>query len=244
MTPNSPVNPGMPVTELGNAAQVGQPEETPVLVHGKWTSMEEADKGVRELIGTLTARSQENDILKAKVAAYEQWVAENQTPPRPQGEDLFQRLSDAGVDPNLLLPVVQQFVHQELGPVTAGIQAQSAFEAAHPEFRQVQPEVAQFIGGNPNLTKRFNTMYQTDPYGAMEWAFDRYRETKASPQSAADNPMKAALPNQGPTSQQTINDANATRQQLNTALGYYQQYGDQTPLMDTLVKAGLRPWRG
>lgn len=238
-------NPGVPFSEFGKVPEVDNPPVEPTLIHGKYKSLEAADEGYSELLSTLSSRSQENDILKSKISAYEQVLLEQQQLQQPMQENPLQKLVESGIDPDVLLSVIGQAVKAELAPVQAGIQAQSQFEFEHPEYRNVQPEVAQFVGNDPRMVGRFNKMYQTDPYGAMEWAYDRYREVKQKTpaKSAADNPSKAALPNQSATAKNTVVDSADFKQRQDKALDYFNKYGDMTAYLDTLIEGGIKPMR-
>lgn len=250
----TPVNPGTPLIGLPPsptppAANPGtEGLDVSKFAGGKWKNFEEADKGVNELISTLTERNRENDLLKQRAQALESVLLELQAGPpsnQPKG-DPFKALADAGVDVNEFIGGIRNLVKEELAPVTQGVAAQSEFEMAHPEFRQVQPEVYKFVRDNPRLAQRFNSMYTTDPYVAMEWALDRYREVvkKEPPKSAADNPTAAALPGSAATAGRVEQSSAEAKAELESAKSYYRTYGDMGPLVDVLVKNGLRANRG
>jgi hypothetical protein len=216
------------------------------LIHGKYASQEEADRGFNELLSTLSGRNQELDQTKQRLGALESVLMELQDAPQGQPKaDPFRALADAGIDPQEFMSGVRELVRAELEPVTKGVAAQAQFELEHPEFRAVQPEVSQFIATNAKLTKRFNTIYQNDPFGAMEWALDRFKETKREPaKSAADDPTKGSLPASGPTSERKEVTREQFREDNTKALAYYHKYGSMTPLLDNLIAGGLKPDRG
>jgi hypothetical protein len=243
---NQPVNPGVPLNELGKSPAQPTNSGSQEPIFGKYADLAAAQAGYNELLTTLTNRGQELDLTKQRLGALESVLMEMQDAPQGQPKtDPFKALADAGVDPAEFIAGVRDLVRAELEPVTKGVAAQAQFELEHPEFRAVQPEVSQFIATNAKLTKRFNTIYQNDPFGAMEWALDRFKETKREPvKSAADDPTKGKLPSSGPTAERGPESRAEFVENHQKALDYYHKYGNMTPMLDNLIAGGLKPNRG
>ena len=177
------------------------------LVQGYRSSGEEA-KRLREKADKL-------ESLMTQV--FEQQAANQRTVPNRSGrpED---RLTEFGVPVDALDEFVAGRVAKAFEPVTRGIQARQAIVGSHPDYVQFEQDVANFIGNDPDLSQRYPRMFESDPAGAMEYAFlkfaDSRRRSVGSPTGAVGGSVDAAIPTsragegrRAPDGDQNIRDA-------------------------------------
>lgn len=157
------------------------------LVQGYRSSGEEA-KRLREKADKL-------ESLMTQV--FEQQAANQRTVPNRSGrpED---RLTEFGVPVDALDEFVAGRVAKAFEPMARGIQARQTIVGSHPDYVQFEQDVANFIGNDPDLSQRYPRMFESDPAGAMEYAFlkfaDSRRRSVGSPTGAVGGSVDAAIP--------------------------------------------------
>ena len=173
---NSPLNPDL----------AGYPS-IEALVQGYRSSGEEA-KRLRE-------RSDKMEQLMTQML--EQQVANQRAVPNRSGrpED---RLTEFGVPVDALDEFVAGRVAKAFEPVARGIQARQTMASSHPDYVQFEQDVANFISQDPDLNNRYARMFDTDPAGAMEYAFlkfaDSRRRTVPSQTAGIGGSVDASIP--------------------------------------------------
>jgi len=157
------------------------------LVQGYRSSGEEA-KRLREKADKL-------ESLMTQV--FEQQAANQRTVPNRSGrpED---RLTEFGVPVDALDEFVAGRVAKAFEPMARGIQARQTIVGSHPDYVQFEQDVANFIGNDPDLSQRYPRMFESDPAGAMEYAFlkfaDSRRRSVGSTTGAVGGSVDAAIP--------------------------------------------------
>lgn len=202
---------------------------------GKYATEEEAARGFSEMLNTLSTRNRELENERAVRQNLEARLAPVNPPLDPSAE-----IAAMGLDPNPLRAMIQTELQQALSPIAAGMRAKQVVSQEFPDYPTAESEVARYLGDNPELNQRFLERFAQDPIMATEWAYLRYKQAHATPVSAADEPGKtaAALPTQQQQSRSV--PVNNTQERLNNALGYYQAYKDERPLVRERL-SGLIP---
>jgi hypothetical protein len=148
----------------------------------------------------------------------EQQAANQRVVPDRRGGRPEDRLVEFGIPVDALDEFVAGRVAKAFEPVTRGIQARQTIVGSHPDYLQFEQDVAQFIGSDQELSSRYGKMFETDPAGAMEYAFLKFADSRRRSVSGGAAPaggsVDAAIPmsrngegRRAPDSDQHIRDA-------------------------------------
>src|SRR5690348_5147050 len=126
------------------------------------------------LVGGYRASSDEAKRQKARADMLEQQLAERQVVPQRNAEgarDPAGRLNEWGVPTDALSDFVGEQIQKAFAPLAQGFQARNEMLSRHPDYNKFESEVAQFINADPDLSQRYQRMFNSDPTGAMEYAY-------------------------------------------------------------------------
>lgn len=169
----------------------------------------------------------------------EQQVANQRAVPNRSGrpED---RLTEFGVPVDALEEFVAGRVAKAFEPVTRGIQARQAIANSHPDYVQFEQDVANFISTDPDLNNRYSRMFESDPAGAMEYAFLKFADSRRRTASPQAGPVGGAVDASIPTSRAgEVRRAPEADQYLRDAFDRWQKTGASSDAQ-AYAKARLR----
>jgi len=192
------------------------------------------------LVGGYRASSDEAKRQKARADMLEQQLTERQAVPQRNAEgarDPAGRLTEWGVPTDALGDFVSEQIQKAFAPLAQGFQARNEMLSRHPDYNKFESDVAQFINSDPDLSQRYQRMFNSDPTGAMEYAYLKFGTTRKSEKTQTNGAAKkeASIPsqrasNQGPASPSQNDEVKAK------AWERYQKTGDPT----AFAKARLR----
>ena len=203
--------------------QPRQPENPPAEDYAGYPSLDELKRGYRNSGEEAKKWRRAAEEMMQQVQLLQQ--------PRQQEQSPYDRLNAIGVDPAAVRQAIQAEVQNALAPIARGFTARSEVLQEQPDYGKVESDVAQFIGGDPSLNRKYNAMFQGDPAGAMEWAYLKYGENRrrSTPsQPGAPNPAdvaQASLPS-GRAGDSRGAGTDLRDEEKRQAAEYYRQTGD------------------
>jgi hypothetical protein len=225
------------------AAEPTSAPEQPKLYAGKYPSLEEWEKGHWELHNTLKARESALSQQTERINALEQLLVTRAHLEDQNRKSPYDSLNESGVPADMVREAVRMEIQQALAPIAAGARAQQTVRSQFPEYATSENEVAQFLEVNPSLAQRYGQLYNADPAAAMEWAFLRYRDARASqPRTPAPTAPAARADAALPSSQMGERSAPTADngERMQQAVKYMQTYKDPTPVVHERLR-GLIP---
>jgi hypothetical protein len=159
----------------------------------KYRSPEELERGYTELQTVSNQTYQRLQDLEQRFASIERVNPADQMASR---RDPLEALNEVGVPADAIMELVNRGVQNYIQPMMRAQDARQTVSNEYPDFEQHENNVANYLNGNPPLKQRYERMFQVDPTGAMEWAFQTYqRKAQAPDQGIPDQSRReAALP--------------------------------------------------
>lgn len=122
--------------------------------------------------------------------------------PRSQSNRWEDKLDTLGIPVDAVREAIREeasaLVQQAFQPIAQGVQARTQLLGQYPEYQKFESDVASFIQSDPNLNRTYQSMYQADPGGALDWAYLKFGENRRRagnlPQPAPDTSIHAAIP--------------------------------------------------
>lgn len=119
----------------------------------------------------------ERDALKTQLHNFYQPEANprQEVKRRDRPED---RLTEFGVPVDALQEMFDQRLQVALQPIVAAAGARNKIVGTYPDYVKFESDVNQFLQSNPELNDRVGRMAQSDPEGALEYAFLKFGEDR------------------------------------------------------------------
>jgi hypothetical protein len=184
--------------------------------------------------------------LKDRLTELEQQVSQpRQSVPQRDASGRFQataidRLTDYGIPVDALGEFVQAVVGNAFAPLAQGIQARGTLVGEYPDYQKFESDVAQYIETDSTVKQRYSKMFNTDPVGAMEYAFLKFGESRRRAGTPEPTPNGGPRKEASIPSMRTGSGTNPipaeSQDQAARAWDHYQKTGDPT----AFAKARLR----
>lgn len=156
--------------------------------------------------------------------------------------DPYQRLNEFGVPVDAIQEVMRREIQQQFAPISRGLQARGQVLAEYPDYNKFESDVATFVNSDPDRQQRYNNMFNADPAGAMEWAFNKFgeaerRKAPAPPNNGnAEQKSEARIPSG--RSGESRNKGDESGDLAARAYAEYRKTGDPRA-RDTYIKSRL-----
>lgn len=118
--------------------------------------------------------STEAKRLKAERDFFEQQARQ----PAQPSADPYQRLNEFGIPVDAIQEVMRREIQQQFAPISRGLQARGQVLSEYPDYNKFEADVANFVNSDPDRQQRYQNMFNADPAGAMEWAFNKFGEAE------------------------------------------------------------------
>jgi len=166
----------------------------PRLLANKYRDPAELERGYLELQTVSNQTYQRTQELEARLAELERV---NPLERQQSRRDPMEALNEVGVPADAIMELVSRGVQNVLQPMMRAQDARQTVSNEYPEFAKFENDVAQYLNSTPPLKQRYERMFQADPAGAMEWAFQTYQRKFGTPDPGInqDSRREAALPN-------------------------------------------------
>jgi hypothetical protein len=124
---------------------------------------------VDHLVQGYRASSEEAKKWRDRALQLEQQAPRQDIPQRQSNP--YDRLRDYGIPPEDLQEAVNMEIKKAFEPLARGFQARGQVVGKYQDYAKFEADVAQYIGADPELSDRYQRMFNADPAGAMEFAF-------------------------------------------------------------------------
>lgn len=159
---------------------------------------------VEALVAGYRASGNEAKKLRERTEALEQQLRQvyqpqyepnaRQAVPQRASNSPYDRLAEYGVPADAIKELVTTELQNALQPIADGFQARNTLLSRHSDYQKFESDVAMFIQSDPQLNQTYQRMFQSDPVGAMEYAFLKFGDSRRrSYQSNGDNPDAGAV---------------------------------------------------
>lgn len=241
-------------------------DPTTGLIAGKWKTVEEANKGIKEAGNSLAAERKRADDLAQKVSMYEpivgQLIGGAGTTPGYNGElDPRKELNDMGI-----LSPIERLVSQEVerkvkeqhqntfGPLLGTAQARDLMAERFPEYLKQESEILGHINKTPELKSNYDRAAKTGDPELMAMALDNGRlrwieagggERKSATETPEAKAAKAAasLPGGGsPGNRNAATDTGDRQKEMDAAREEYRRTKDPGAFMAAFNKNKPVTW--
>lgn len=218
-------------------AQPATTAREPMLKSKFGDNWDAADQSYREIVGQ--RQTLETQLNEAKALLTE--MVQGRMSPMQQVESrktALDRLAEVGLPPDAMREAVVEVVRQELQPLARGLAARETIISEYPDFAAKEPQFQRFLKDNQPIRDKYTKMANLDPEMAMEWGVGKFKEFEASqgtPTTGAQR-AQASLPNVMQQSGRTASTTGPNPETMKAALDYYQQTGDDGPLMIERMK--------
>lgn len=128
----------------------------------------------------------------------------NRRPDIPQRHRPEDRLTELGIPTDALDEMISQRLNNAFQPIVKQLNgAQEArvkmLASYGPDYSKYESDVAQFIASDPDMSARYQRMFETDQAGAMDYAYLKYGESRrrAQPAQTTGSPeqvVEASIP--------------------------------------------------
>lgn len=185
-----------PAVEAANNSTV-----TPQLLAGKYTNVEELERGyshqmteTSKIIGERDRLKQELDmarsfIQESRMGTDRVYPAERAAGRKSAVASLAESLN---ADPEQLAAAMAEVSAQTFAPFTSGIRARQIVESESPGFSKFEPEVAQFLQANPDINTRIGraiSRVADDPEAMaaiLDYTYLKYNASRQGVQKVGD----------------------------------------------------------
>lgn len=210
--------------QLDGEPQAGQTPNEPVRQRDLAGYPDEAAlvRGYRESSAEAQRLRAQNQLLEQQLLQQEQQRTINQRP------SPMQQLQEYGIPIDPLDQLIQQRVAAAFEPVVRSVQARSTVVAQYEDYNKFEADVARYIQADPQLSQSYQTMFQADPAGAMEWAYLKYgnhqRTNQPPPPDNGQGMKEASIPTSRGGGDGTRN-TNPIQERVERAWEHYQKTG-------------------
>ncbi len=131
----------------------------------------------------------ERDQFAAQAQAPRQEI-----PQRPMSP--YDRMTEFGLPADAIREAITQEIGQTFAPVLAASQGRNQLVAEYPDYSKYEADVANYVNSDPQVNQKYQSMFQSNPVGAMEYAFLKFgesrRRTVQTPTTVGINPTSQA----------------------------------------------------
>lgn len=214
----------------------------PVLKQKFGDNWEAADESYRNIV---SQRQELEQKLNEATQVISELVQRASPMQQAQRRSAFDKLAEIGLPPDTIREAMADVVREELKPLARGLQARDTIISEYPEFAQEEAQFQRFLKDNKGVQEKYSRLGVLDPEMALEWGIAKYKEHKASsgvPTTGA-NRAQAQLPNtvQQAGGRATPSAGEPDPEKLKQATEYYQQTGDDRPLLLERLKGQGHP---
>ena len=179
------------------------------------------------------ASSSEAKRLKQERDFFEQQA--RQAPVIPPSQDPYQRLQNEGWPVEALSQWVDQVadkkVNDRLSPLFNTLNARGQVLQENPDFGKFEPDVMKFVAEDPARQQRYNSLLQSDPAAAMDWAYTKFessqRKTAAQNGSNKQSRSDASIPSGQSNANRDSATDNGMAEVAKKAMSEFQKTGDK-----------------
>lgn len=159
-----------------NGGTGGPPTER--LLAGKYTSVEELEKGYLNMQTIETQNKQRLDEMEQRFLNDQRVMPGERSAARRRPEEI---LEENGIPPDAIGQFIEEKLAERLNPLIQGSQARENLRQRYgPDFEKLESNVANFIQQHPEIQSRYRRMFPVDQEAAMQWAIDRYQSTSGA----------------------------------------------------------------
>lgn len=254
--PDAPQQPALPThpeeSQQGGGVAPSAPLATPASQSepprkyaGKYTSVEELERGYWNSAQEAQRIAAENKLLKELAAANQRANPAERVEARNEYQD---ELRDAAIPVEALEKLIEdranRIVQKAFEPIVRGAQARNEMTERYPEFATRERELQSFLSARPDVNDKYNRMMAAGlEDAAMEYAFlalnsGQPRQTSdASGQEQAAARATAALTGNA-VGARDVGDSFSSK--LEAARARFERDGDERALA-AIVLAGIHP---